>query len=902
VAEVQAGLVSNQQLDMDTMRVTPMEQKKSDLLRTNGIDSEFNGLLVTSVVPSSPAGAAGVVAGDVLVAVSATIGDAIWPVTTLTAVQAALSSRKWASRAGSVTLELQRLGEAAANTGSCVVANNEATSALQYELTLTRPLGFSIGEAEDDGYVIVTAIRDGASNLVRHAVAVGDRIVAIDAALGSTLWPVSTVEGAISAVTGRIPGQAVTIRFERPTSTTKDAAAPSQATTTTAAAAAATTVTNVNNPAAVQPSQKELIQRCREVLKRYLSKDAMAASAASRNSAVVRMSAQVADKVVDALACASATIDSVTLSMIMNAYLQCRQASYAIRIFESATGFCGDGSSMPVKEVITGKTGGCIVPSESALNLYTGTALMKAHGEMGDYHSVVRVLAALEGRSGDVDEVGLESAPWPWTGTYGTIQPDTVCYNVAIAAAAKAGGRPSLTKALELFDRMTDNKSTRNKRPLRNEVTYNTLISALCSAGMAEKAFSTFAQMRRGGLRPDKFTYTSLLRVCVNESDLQELFYDMLESGAKPDVVTYNTMIKTLCQKRQLTQATKLVTEMEYRGISPDSRTYGALMNGLLQAGKPSACLTLFEAACSNSRTSALTDNVHLYTCAITAASTLGDHERALELVSRMTGNGVRPNLKTLTAVMGACLSSGKAELAAQLYRKMDRPDGYATRQGVRALCQSGDVASAVEILEAQPRTSRLLSGRQMMASYEDLLCAAVARHEYSLGRRIVQDLLGKGYIPSKQIFSALLGSLELDSRVVAAPEALAKFQFLLFVLDSLRQRHLPVESDLYLASIILGGQLGGLPRTIALLLTRAKSAMNAAKEEILSPSNSASTILARPVDGWVHLLENYDSYPKMSLTAERLPLLPLRVAPRDTLRVMRAEQAVSKNRPRSLS
>jgi pentatricopeptide repeat protein len=311
------------------------------------------------------------------------------------------------------------------------------------------------------------------------------------------------------------------------------------------------------------------------------------------------------------------------------------------------------------------------------------------------------------------------------------------------------------------------------------------------------------------------------------------------------------------------------------------------------------ACLTLFEAAFSNSRTSALTDNVHLYTCAITAASTLGDHERALELVSRMTGNGVKPNFKTLTAVMGACLASGKSELAAQLFRKMDRPDGYATRQGVRALCHSGDVATAVEILEGQPRTSKLLSGRQMMASYEDVLCAAVARHEYSLGRRIVRDLLGKGYIPSKQIFSALLGSLKLESRVVAAPETLVQFQFLLFVLDSLRQRNLPVESDLYLAAIILGGQLGGLPRTIALLLTRAKSTVNAAKEEILAPSNSASTILGRPVDGWEHLLENYDSYPKMSLTPERLPLLPLRVTPRDTLRVLRAEQAVTKNRPR---
>ena len=118
----------------------------------------------------------------------------------------------------------------------------------------------------------------------------------------------------------------------------------------------------------------------------------------------------------------------------------------------------------------------------------------------------------------------------------------------------------------------------------------------------------------------------------------------MIERGVQPYVVTYNTMIKLLCEKRQLTQATKLVTEMELRGILPDSLTYSVLMNGLLKAGKPSACLSLFESACSNSRTAALTENVHLYTTAITAASVLGDHERALELVSRMTATGVKAN------------------------------------------------------------------------------------------------------------------------------------------------------------------------------------------------------------------------------------------------------------------
>ena len=51
------------------------------------------------------------------------------------------------------------------------------------------------------GYVEITGFTPKASKLVRHAVQVGDRVVAVDSSLGDRMWPVSTVEGVISAVT-----------------------------------------------------------------------------------------------------------------------------------------------------------------------------------------------------------------------------------------------------------------------------------------------------------------------------------------------------------------------------------------------------------------------------------------------------------------------------------------------------------------------------------------------------------------------------------------------------------------------------------------------------------------------------------------------------------------------------
>ena len=193
------------------------------------------------------------------------------------------------------------------------------------------------------------------------------------------------------------------------------------------------------------------------------------------------------------------------------------------------------------------------------------------------------------------------------------------------------------------------------------------MISALCNARRFDEAFGLFDRMKQSGIRPDKYTYTPLIKACTTDGDIDELLYDMQERGVKGDVITYNMMIKTLCGDRKLSDATRMVTEMESRGISPDSMTYGLLMNAMLKADKATACLTLFESACANAKTAHLTDNVYLYTTAITAASVLRNYERALELVTRMSAKGVKPNVQTLTAVVGACLSAHKPDLAVKI-------------------------------------------------------------------------------------------------------------------------------------------------------------------------------------------------------------------------------------------
>ena len=824
-------------LDLDTLRITTTSPQR---------DLPEGVVVVTQVDPSSKAYREGVRVGDVLQAVSATMGGALWPKSTLEGVQSAMSSRKVASK--DMTLSFKREQQNL------------------FELTLQRPLGFDIQER--DGYVEVTAINENASTLAQYAIKVGDRVVAVDSSLGDRMWPVSTVAGVQSACTSRLPGQPVTLRFERPETNMEDTsgAAP------VALQSAPSKVAAKPVAPVVSPNEKELIKRCRQVLRRYAVED----NELSKFKGKYAVPAKVADKVVDALASASVQIDSVTLSMIMSAYLSVNQPEDAIRVFEASTGFSGDGSATPFVKVMLCKDNGCVVPNDAALNLYSATALLQAHSQLGDLAAVQRVMAAIEGRSG-VEIGGAESAPWPFTGPYGSIRPDTQCYNIAMAAAERIGGEEGLRCTREWFTRLVSPSKKGVDGPVRDQVTYNTMVSAYANAGYATEAFRIYEDMKRVGVRPDKFTFTSLIKVVDSDDDIQELLYAMREQNVAADVVTYNTIIKSFCEDKKWTQATRLVNEMESRGILPDSRTYGFLMNAMLKADKTTACLALFESACANPKTAPLTYNVHLYTTAITAASVLGDYERALELIVRMKANGVKPNLKTITATMGACLVAGQADLAAQVYRSIDSPDGYAMSQGIRALCANGEVENALSILKEQPRRG-IMSGKQVMRAYRDILSKAVETNALEVARDAIQDLLRKGLIPSKEIFDSIVKNMKLMDDDFDRSIGQSQFDFLVFLMDSLQRRKLALDGSCYVALLTLGKRLGSKSRRFVAALPAART------------SSTTKDLLTNASETQPPSWKDWDP----SSSDER-PALLVRVAPRDFRSVLRAERQVQR-------
>jgi pentatricopeptide repeat protein len=603
----------------------------------------------------------------------------------------------------------------------------------------------------DDGYVTVTGISDKASPIVRDNIRVGDRVVSVESSLGGKMWQVYNTDALISAVTSRLPGQNVRIRFERvvdvleeeSTSETKQLVSKGlsslgrdvlsdavdgfrlakQNSESAVKARQSSTVRSARQTAA----QTMLLSRSRDLLRTYIAR-----KMATADSSVP---ARVADRVLEAVMEAPAALDGRTLTLIMTAYNSCKTPDKTLQIFEEVFGLAADGTDREAKRIHGGKLSADI----SALNVFTISALLRAHARRGDYESAIRVLAAMENRT-EFSIGGKAARSWSGKGDPLNMLPDTRVYNIALAAAAKRGTEEGILAAIEIFDSMPD-PSLNNPpfgTPAKNLVTYNTMIDAYAIQGRYEEANEVYKMLRKSKLRPDSITLTTLIKASIKEGNLAkalDLLDDMKWIGLQPDLVTYNRIIEALCNANRLYEAKDLVNEMELTKVKPDSMTYVLLMTGLLKANKPGPCLTLFESAFSDQRTTALTENVQLYTTAITAAAALGDHERALELVSRMNTAGVKPNKKTLTALMGACIAGKQYSAAVDVFSKIKNPDSYAISVGLKALCYAEKWNEALELINDQKSGQKMLTGKEVMMGYNNLLQRALESGAFSVAR-----------------------------------------------------------------------------------------------------------------------------------------------------------------------
>merc|ERR1719345_746404 len=80
-----------------------------------------------------------------------------------------------------------------------------------------------------------------------------------------------------------------------------------------------------------------------------------------------------------------------------------------------------------------------------------------------------------------------------------------------------------------------------------------------------------------------------------------------------------------------------------------------------------------------------------------------------------MNALGIKPNIKTMTALLSACLSAEEPELAVEIFRRIPNPDSYAVTKGLLALSDAGEGNEALVMLSEKDTVAGRIQGNSLI-------------------------------------------------------------------------------------------------------------------------------------------------------------------------------------------
>ncbi|KAL2475320.1 Pentatricopeptide repeat-containing protein [Abeliophyllum distichum] len=203
---------------------------------------------------------------------------------------------------------------------------------------------------------------------------------------------------------------------------------------------------------------------------------------------------------------------------------------------------------------------------------------------------------------------------------------------------------------------------------------------------------------------PSAKSYVTVFSILVDESQLKmafKFYRYMRQIGIPASVPSLNVLIKALCKSNgTMDAAFRIFHEMPKRGYTPDSYTYGTLINGLCRVGRIREAKELLIEMEAND----CSPTVVTYSLLIHALCQSNYLDEAFELLKKMKSKGIEPNVYTYSSLMDGLCKNGHSSQAKELFERMIQkrqvPNTIIYSSLIHGLCRDGKLNDAVEILD----------------------------------------------------------------------------------------------------------------------------------------------------------------------------------------------------------
>ncbi|KAL1537839.1 pentatricopeptide repeat-containing protein [Salvia divinorum] len=233
---------------------------------------------------------------------------------------------------------------------------------------------------------------------------------------------------------------------------------------------------------------------------------------------------------------------------------------------------------------------------------------------------------------------------------------------------------------------------------------YITVFSILVDESHLKMAFTFYRYMRKQGIPACVPSLNVLIKALCKSSGTMDsafqIFKEMPKRGHTPDSYTYGTLINGLCRGSRILEAKELLIDMEANACAPSVFTYSCLIHGLCQSNKLSDAMELFK----EMKRKGVDPNVYTYSSLIDGLCKNGHSLQAIKLMERMARNGLVPNSITYSSLINGLSKEGKIQEMVQILDRMKlqdlKPDAGLYSKVINGFCEVGKFHEAANFLD----------------------------------------------------------------------------------------------------------------------------------------------------------------------------------------------------------
>ena len=355
--------------------------------------------------------------------------------------------------------------------------------------------------------------------------------------------------------------------------------------------------------------------------------------------------------------------------------------------------------------------------------------------------------------------------------------------------------------------------------PMRDTVTWNTLIAGYANQEQCHEALECFGRMQSEGLLPDVVTYLSILKACGSSGaiDQGKKIHDVIVSKGllKQDIVlgnalvdmyvkcgmlakaqqvlneipvrdgvSWNTLIAGYARQGQCYEALKCFEQMQKEGISPYAVTYTCILMacgsiGALKKGKQihreimmsqdlledvvlgNALVDMYVKCGMLSTAQEVLEelpnrNIVSWSALIAGYAQQGQGHEALDCYERMQSEGICANVVTFICVLNACGCAGAIDMGKKIHEEIV----------IQGLLEK-DIVLGNALVDMYAKCSMLVKARQILEelpirniiSWNALISGYAEQGEGNEALNCFEKMQNEGISPNEITFLSVLSA-----------------------------------------------------------------------------------------------------------------------------------------------